>query len=182
MSETPALDLLDLKYPIGKFRPNSDPSPTERIEAIAAIAALPESLRAAVDGLSDEQIDTPYREGGWTVRQLVHHVADSHMNAYVRIRLALTEDWPTIKPYHEGQWANLADARTLPVEVSLSLLKSLHERWAFLLESLSESDWQRGYTHPEMERQTLDQVAALYSWHSRHHTAHVTRLRDRMGW
>ena len=146
------------------------------------IADLPERLLSAVSGLSEEQLDTPYREGGWTVRQLVHHVADSHINAYTRVRLALTEDWPTIKPYREAEWAKLQDARTLPVEVSLTLLKSLHRRWATLLESLRQADWERGYTHPEDGRQDLATVALLYSWHSQHHTAHVTELRNRMGW
>jgi len=137
-------------------------------------------LRSAVAGLDDFQLDTAYRDGGWTVRQLVHHVADSHMNAYVRIRLALTEDWPTIKPYAESRWAELADAKTLPVEVSLALLEALHRRWVVLLKSLGEEDWQRGYMHPENGRQALGTVIALYSWHSRHHTAHVTELRKRM--
>jgi len=139
-------------------------------------------LRSAVAGLDDFQLDTAYRDGGWTVRQLVHHVADSHMNAYVRIRLALTEDWPTIKPYAESRWAELADAKTLPVEVSLALLEALHRRWVVLLKSLGEEDWQRGYMHPENGRQALGTVIALYSWHSRHHTAHVTELRKRMSW
>ena len=116
------------------------------------------------------------------MRQLVHHVADSHINAYVRIRLALTEDWPTIKPYAEAEWATLEDARTLPVEVSLALLESLHRRWVVLLESLAESDWARGYVHPEDGREPLETVAAIYSWHGRHHVAHVTELRKRMGW
>jgi hypothetical protein len=179
MSTSPALDnSLSLRYPIGK------PSESKLSHAanIAAIAGLPLAMRAAVSGLSETQLETPYREGGWTVRQVVHHVADSHMNAYVRIRLALTEDWPAIKPYAEARWAELADAKTLPVEVSLRLLEALHERWAALLQSLGEADWARGYVHPENGRQTLDAVAALYSWHSRHHTAHVTELRRRMGW
>jgi hypothetical protein len=132
--------------------------------------------------LPDGQLDTPYREGGWTVRQLVHHVADSHINAYVRMRLALTEDWPTIKPYEEAEWAKLEDARTLPVEVSLALLKSLHLRWVALLKSLSEADWARGYVHPESGRERLETVAGIYGWHSQHHVAHVTELRKRMGW
>lgn len=146
------------------------------------IAGLPTAFRDAVAGLSDTQVETPYRDGGWTVRQLVHHVADSHINAYVRTRLALTENWPTIKPYAEAEWANLQDAQTLPVEVSLSLLEPLHRRWITLLESLSEADWAKGYVHPESGRQSLEQVAALYGWHGQHHTAHVTNLRSRMGW
>lgn len=179
MSVSPALDAsFSLRYPIGDFVPLQ----SSRAESIGHIAALPVALSDAAAGLSDAQLDTPYREGGWTVRQLVHHVADSHINAYVRTRLALTEDWPTIKPYAEAEWANLEDARTLPVEVSLSLLESLHRRWVLLLESLSESDWAKGYVHPESGRQSLERVAALYGWHGRHHTAHVTNLRQRMGW
>jgi len=180
MSLSPALDdTFSLMYPIGDFTA----SEADRNGDIAAIAALPSALRAAAAGLDDAQLDTEYRPGGWTVRQLVHHVADSHMNAYVRVRLALTEDWPTVKPYDEAQWAKLADARTLPIETSLSLLEPLHRRWVALLESLSEADWQRGYVHPEMgRREPLDRVVAIYSWHGRHHTAHVTALRKRMGW
>jgi uncharacterized damage-inducible protein DinB len=179
MSSSPVLDAsFSLRYPIGDF--NS--SEADRETDIAAIAALPSALRAAVAGLDDAQLDTEYRPGGWTVRQLVNHVADSHMNAYVRVRLALTEDWPTIKPYAEKRWAELADARTLPVEVSLALLEALHRRWVTLWKSLSETDWERGYVHPEMGREKLSRVVALYSWHGRHHTAHVTALRKRMGW
>jgi DinB superfamily len=179
MSLSPALDpSFSLRYPIGKF----DRSRLDRAENIAAIAGLPSALRAAVADLSDPQLDTPYREGGWTVRQLVHHVADSHINASVRMRLALTEDWPTIKPYEEAEWAKLSDARTLPVEVSLALLEALHRRWVVLLESLAEADWARGYVHPESGRESLVTVAAIYGWHSRHHVAHVTELRKRMGW
>lgn len=179
MSISPALDpSFSLRYPTGKF----DRSRIDRAESIAAIAGLPSALREAVGGLDDVQLDTPYREGGWTVRQLVHHVADSHINAYARMRLALTEDWPTIKPYEEAEWAKLKDARTLPVEVSLELLKSLHLHWVVLLESFTEADWARGYVHPESGRETLETVAAIYSWHGRHHVAHVTELRKGMGW
>lgn len=171
-----------LRYPIGKFSAASA-NLADHQPAIAAIAALPENLRAAVDGLTAEQLDTPYREGGWTVRQLVHHVADSHINAYTRFRLALTEDWPTIKPYEEKLWAELADARTAPIDLSLDLLKALHQRWVLLLESLTEEQWQRGYVHPEhSRRQTLAEVAAMYDWHSRHHVAHITQLRKRSHW
>jgi hypothetical protein len=179
MSLSPALDpSFSLRYPIGTF----DRSRLDRAENIAAITGLPSALGSAVAGLGDNQLDTPYREGGWTVRQLVHHVADSHINAYVRMRLALTEDWPTIKPYEEAEWAKLEDARTLPVEVSLALLKSLHLRWVTLLESLTDADWARGYVHPESGRETLETVAAIYNWHGRHHVAHVGGLRKRMGW
>lgn len=154
----------------------------QRQESIATLAALPENLRAAVYGLDEAQIDTPYRDGGWTVRQLVHHVADSHMNAYVRTRLALTEDWPTIKRYDERLWAELPDASSLPIDVSLELLDQLHRRWVVLLESLSNEQWDRGYNHPESGRQTLTVVAALYDWHSRHHVAHISSLRKSRGW
>jgi len=179
MSTQPASDP---RYPIGDFVRPAVVDAQHLDGSIATLAALPENLRAAVDGLTESQIDTPYRAGGWTVRQLVHHVADSHMNAYVRTRLALTEDWPTIKPYEENLWAELADARTLPVEVSLELLEPLHRRWVALFESLSEEQWQRGYKHPESGAQTLGQVAALYDWHSRHHVAHITALRKSKGW
>jgi len=172
----------DPRYPIGDFVRPTAVDAMHRRASIATLAALPENLRAAVDGLTEAQIDTPYREGGWTVRQLVHHVADSHMNAYIRTRLALTEDWPTIKPYNEGLWAELPDARTLPVEVSLELLDPLHRRWVALFESLNEEEWQRGYNHPESGRYSLAQVAALYDWHSRHHAAHITALRKSKGW
>lgn len=173
---------VDPRYPVG-----ASPAP-ESITAdkiphyIASLAALPENLRSAVYGLSEAQLDTPYREGGWTIRRLVHHVADSHMNAYIRTRLALTEDWPVIKPYDEKLWAELADARTLPVEVSLELLEPLHRRWVALLKSLSGADWERGYQHPEHGRMNLLQVLADYEWHSRHHVAHISELRKSKRW
>lgn len=175
-----ANQVLDPRYPIG-----ADPESITAADIprhIASLAALPENLRSAVYGLSDAQLDTPYREGGWTVRQLVHHIADSHMNAYIRTRLALTEDWPMIKPYDEKLWAELADCRALPASVSLDLLDPLHRRWVALLESLSEKDWQRGYQHPERGRTSLLQMLALYEWHSRHHVAHITELRKNRGW
>lgn len=173
----------DLRNPIGKFVRPATLTPQEREEAIQKIAELPKKLRSAVDGLSESQIDAPYRDGGWTVRQTIHHVADSHMQAIARMRLALTEDWPAITPYQENVWAELEDARTLPVEVSLQLLDSLHTRWVTLLRSLDDSSWsKRGYRHPESGNQTVEQVAALYAWHGRHHTAHITSLRERMGW
>ena len=146
------------------------------------IAETPARMRAAVARLNDAQLDTPYRPGGWTVRQVVHHVPDSHMNSYVRFRLALTEDAPVIKPYEEARWAELHDARTLPVEPSLELLESLHARWVPLLRSLNEADWKRIFRHPEMGLVRLEQNAALYAWHGRHHVAHITKLRERMGW
>jgi uncharacterized damage-inducible protein DinB len=156
--------------------------PGVRAAHIHTLKMLPGRLRTAVAGLSDAQLDTPYREGGWTLRQVVHHVADSHTNSYVRFKLALTEDWPTIKPYDEAAWANLADSRWLPVEVSLAMIEGLHTRWVGLLESLSDADFQKGFEHPEMGRQNLAKVLALYDWHSRHHTAHITGLRQRQGW
>jgi hypothetical protein len=175
-------DLDDLRFPIGRFSPPAMSLPGVRAAHIQTLRMLPERLRAAVSGLSDTQLDTPYREEGWTVRQVVHHVADSHMNCYVRFKLALTEDWPTVKSYDEAAWANLADSRWLPVEVSLGLIESLHGRWVGLLEALSEEDFHKGYEHSEMGRQNLAKVLALYDWHSRHHTAHITSLRARQGW
>ena len=174
-------DLEDLRYPIGRFKPSSSSGPAIRAEHTSTLRLLPSDLAAAVNGLTHAQIDTPYREGGWTVRQLVHHIADSHANAYVRTKLALTEDWPTIKPYDEAAWARLADSR-LPIDSSLAMIGALHERWVTLLESLAESDFERGYVHPENGRQNLATVLALYAWHSRHHTAHITHLRARQNW
>ena len=174
-------ELEDLRFPTGRFSTPSSSLPEVRAAHIQTLRLLPERLRAAVSGLTDQQIDTPYRAGGWTVRQVVHHLADSHANAHLRFKLALTEDWPTIKPYDEVVWANLADSR-LPVDVSLVLVEALHIRWVSLLESLSDEDFQKGYVHPAMGRQNLANVLALYDWHSRHHTAHITSLRSRQGW
>ncbi len=170
-----------LRYPLGRFQPF--PSSTQsRRQDTQAIAELPRSLAEALAGLTDRELDTPYREGGWTLRQLAHHVADSHLNAYTRLCLALTEDWPTIKPYREALWAELVPARSLPVSTSLDLLAPLHARWVALLSSLEEGDWTRGYTHPESGRVSVAGMTQLYSWHGRHHTAHVVRLRERLGW
>ena len=174
---------MDLRYPIGKFERPAEFSPELREQWVDTIARAPTRYRDAVLGLSDAQLDTPYRPGGWTVRQVVHHVPDSHLNAYTRIRLALTEDAPTIKPYEEARWAELPDARTLPVEISLRLLESLHARWVPLLERLGAADGARQLRHPEHGRlMTVDELIALYAWHGDHHTAHVRTLRDRMGW
>lgn len=170
---------MDLRYPVGG--PDRNPSLADRPLHIAAIRSLPEHFLAAYKGLSTEQLETPYREGGWTLRQLAHHVADSHMNAFIRIKLALTEDWPTIKPYNEKLWAQTAEI-VGSVEAPLALLTALHARMADLLASLADADWERGYVHPENGRANLAQVAALYSWHGRHHTAHAADLRQRMGW
>lgn len=174
-------ELEDLRYPIGRFKPPASFDPAIRAENISILRLLPSTLLTAVSGLDHSQLDTPYREGGWNVRQLVHHFADSHGNAYVRTKLALTEDWPTIKPYDEAAWARLADSR-LPIDGSLNMVAALHERWVILFESLSDSDFERGYNHPETGRQTLATVLALYAWHSRHHTAHIVNLRARQNW
>jgi hypothetical protein len=174
-------ELENLRYPIGRFTSTASSEPASRSEQISTLRLLPSNLQAAVSGLSHSQLDTPYREDGWTVRQLVHHIADSHANAYVRTKLALTEDWPAIKTYDEAAWARLFDS-SLPIDGSLSMISALHERWVALLESLSESDLHRGYIHPDLGRQELTSVLALYSWHSRHHTAHITSLRKRMSW
>jgi uncharacterized damage-inducible protein DinB len=175
-------DVGDLRYPIGRFAPPAASVPGIRAAQIQTLRRLPERLRAAVTGLSDAQLDTPYREDGWTVRQVVHHVADSHSVCLMRFKLALTEDWPTINPYDEAAWACLADSRLLPVEVSLELIEALHARWVTVLESLEDEDFQRGFNHPERGRMNLATTLALYDWHSRHHTAHITGLRTRQGW
>jgi uncharacterized damage-inducible protein DinB len=174
-------DQEDLRYPIGKFRPPAENTPAVRAEQIETLRLLPQRLRAAVAGLNDSQLDTPYREGGWTVRQVVHHFADSHANSYVRFKLALTEDWPTIKPYDEAAWARLPDS-SQTIEPSLVLITGLHQRLVALLESMSEVDFERGFNHPERGRMTLRANLALYAWHSHHHTAHITGLRSRRGW
>jgi hypothetical protein len=172
----------DLRYPIGHFRAPDASNPAIRVPQIQTLRMLPQRLRAAVDRLDEGKLGTPYREGGWSVRQLVHHIGDSHMNSYVRFKLALTEDWPTIKPYDEAAWAELPDGRTLPVEPSLVLIDSLHARWVGLLECMNEVDFSKGFNHPERGRQSLATALALYDWHSRHHTAHITSLRARQGW
>jgi len=172
----------DLRYPIGKFERPERLTESERRAAIQQIEEAPARLRAAVSDLNDQQLDTPYRPGGWTIRQTVHHVADSHMNAFSRFKLALTEDVPTIKPYLEARWAELADSK-VPIAPSLALLDGLHQRWLALLNSLAPADWSREYLHPEHNKKiSLDQTLALYSWHSRHHTAHITSLRERNSW
>jgi uncharacterized damage-inducible protein DinB len=181
MNDTPTT--IDLRYPIGEFvRPPEPLADETRADLIEVIAQTPARLRSAVAGLDDAQLDSPYRPGGWTVRQVVHHVADSHLNSYTRFRLGLTEETPTIRPYDEGAWAMLADASTLPVEVSLVLLDALHARWTFLLRSLSSADWARRIVHPESGEMSLDRLLATYAWHGPHHVGHITSLRDRMGW
>jgi len=171
-----------LKYPIGRYQAPADIDKTLRQMWIEKISSLPAELGAAVSGLNDQQLNTPYREGGWTVRQVVHHVADSHMNSYIRFRWAMTEDKPVIKAYEEGLWAELPDARTLPVIVSLDLLGAMHRRWTTLLESMTEGDYARCLIHPASGEHTLGKMLGLYAWHGQHHTAHVLRLRERMGW
>ena len=169
----------DPRFPIGKFDAQNFPS---REGNINTIAELPLRLASAVDGLSDEQLDTPYRDGGWTLRQTVHHIADSHINSLCRFKLALTEDEaPTIRPYHEDRWAELSDSR-LPVDVSLKIVEGVHSRWTKLLESMTEDDYRREFVHPETGTWTLERVLTLYAWHSMHHTAHITSTRERNGW
>jgi uncharacterized damage-inducible protein DinB len=175
--------MVDLRYPIGPFElKDDDLTERERERLIGQIAEAPSRLREAVAGLGDEQLDTPYRPGGWTVRQVVHHVPDSHLNSYVRFKLAMTEDEPTIKPYDEARWAALTDSERTPIAVSLGLLESLHERWVILLRSLAASDFKRTFRHPELGVVSLNRNVALYAWHGRHHVAHITSLRERMGW
>ena len=172
----------DLKYPVGRVpRPDAFTA-DERQAAIDSLAAAPAKFRAAVAGLSDAQLDTPYRAGGWTVRQVVHHVPDSHVNALIRLKLALTEDNPTIKPYDQEAWSRLEDARSTPIETSLMLLDAIHDRWLRVLRAMSPSDFARTLYHPENGSMNLDQLLAMYEWHGRHHTAHVANLRARSGW
>jgi hypothetical protein len=175
-------DMTDPRYPIGKFTYEGPFSEEQRQKLLRDVEAAPSNLRGAVKELSEQQLDTPYRPGGWTVRQVAHHVPDSHLNAYVRFKLALTEDEPTIKPYAEDRWAQLADTRTTPVEVSLTLLDSLHNRWVRLLNSLQPEDWKRTFRHPELGVMDLEKTLALYAWHGRHHVTHITSLREKNGW
>lgn len=171
----------DPRYPIGKFDRPASVSAADRIELIATIDALPGTMRSAVASLDDAQLDTPYRDGGWTVRQVVHHVPDSHLNAYCRFKLALTEDVPAIKTYEESRWAELPDSRA-PIDISLSLLDALHRRWVVLLGGIVERDWSKAFRHPDWGDIRLDTTLALYAWHGRHHVAHVTELRAHRGW
>jgi uncharacterized damage-inducible protein DinB len=173
---------MDPRYPIGRFTPDATPTPEARTRHIAQIAALPQRFRNAVSGLSDTQLSTPYRDGGWTVRQLIHHVPDSHLNAYIRCKLALTEDSPTIKPYDQEAWAKLADSALTPAGVSLSLLEAVHTRWVTLLRALTPDDFQRKFNHPETGVQSVDSTVAFYAWHGNHHLGHITALRERMKW
>jgi uncharacterized damage-inducible protein DinB len=170
-----------LRYPVGRFTPIENTAHA-RTECIRAIGQLPTRLCAAVAGLNDSQLDTPYRDGGWTVRQVVHHLADSHANSVIRFKLALTEECPTIKPYDENAWAQLSDSKSLPIDSSLIFISAMHERWVALLDSMSEADFQRDYVHPERGRQNLLTALGIYAWHGRHHTAHITALRARKNW
>ena len=172
----------DPRYPIGKFTYSNPPDEKQRRQFIDDIANTPAALRSAIQGLSPQQIETPYRDGGWTVRQVVHHVPESHMNAYIRFKLALTEDSPTIKPYEEDRWAKTEEVETTPLEISLALLDSLHSRWVRLLHSLKPDEWKRQFNHPDLGVVPLEKNLALYSWHGKHHVAHITDLRKRMGW
>jgi uncharacterized damage-inducible protein DinB len=177
-----AQQMVDLRYPVGEFKVEAELTDDVRRELIKQIENTPAKLREAVEGLSNEQLDTEYRPGGWTVRQVVHHLADSHLNSYVRFKLALTEDEPTIKPYQEERWAELEEARTAPVDISLDLLDTLHRRWVLFLKALSNEDFERTFRHPDLGTVTLKKNVALYAWHGRHHVAHINALRERMGW
>jgi hypothetical protein len=171
----------DLRFPVGQPELHLSLATEKRPGMIETIALLPKRLAVAVAGLSAAQLETLYRPGGWTVRQVVHHLPDSHMNAYVRFKLALTEDAPTIKPYDEARWAELPDGKMPPTEISLMLLEGLHKRWVLLMDSMTAQDWARKLTHPERGQVTLDENLCLYEWHCRHHVAHITRLREREG-
>jgi uncharacterized damage-inducible protein DinB len=171
----------DLRYPIGKYRPPTDITPEDRRYATMTIAEMPECLREALRKLDQEQVNTPYREGGWTVRQVVHHVADSHMTAFHRIRRALTEDMPTVPGYDEAAFAALPDV-VAPAEWSLELIEAVHARWVMLLQALTDEQWKRAYRHAERGDTTVEQAVMLYAWHSLHHVAHITQLRKRQGW
>jgi uncharacterized damage-inducible protein DinB len=172
----------DTRYPIGKFSFDGTLSDEQKQKFITDIEQAPGRLRAAIRGLSDQQLDTPYREGGWTVRQVVHHVPDSHLNSYVRFKLALTEDEPTIRPYMENLWAELPEAKTADPEISLALLEALHRRWVLMLREMKTGQWKRTFRHPELGVMNLEKTLAIYAWHGKHHVAHVTSLRERMGW
>jgi uncharacterized damage-inducible protein DinB len=173
---------MDPRYPIGKFQQPLEVTSQLRQQAMDTIAETPGLLRSAVKELSPTQLDTPYREGGWTVRQVVHHVPDSHVNAYIRLRLALTEEQPTIKPYEENLWAQLPDAKTAPIEVSLLLLDALHNRWIRLWRSLTAEQFGRVFVHPEHGPRTVDWLLFLYAWHGLHHIAHIIELRKQKSW
>nr|WP_040712099.1 bacillithiol transferase BstA [Paenibacillus curdlanolyticus] len=172
-----------LRFPIGRFSAPDTITSEQLKQWIAEIGKLPEQLRNAVRELEDSQLDTPYREGGWTLRQVVHHIADSHMNSYTRFKLAVTEDRPTIKPYAEELWAELSDGARAPIGLSLRLVEALHERWHYFLERLEPEQFDRAFVHPEHGRaMTLLEATAMYAWHGQHHVAHITSLKRRKGW
>ena len=173
---------MDLRYPIGEFKFEAPLTDEQRQTCLDTIEQTPARMRAAVAGLDQAQLDTPYRPEGWTVRQVVHHVPESHLNSYLRFKLAITENEPTIKPYFEDRWAQLDDAREAPIELSLDLLDALHRRWIWFLRSLKPEDYQRTFRHPELGIVSLEKNIALYAWHGQHHVAHITSLRERMGW
>lgn len=171
----------DLRYPIGKFERSSEITPEMRVEFIQTIKDLPAKIKEAVEGLSEEQLETPYRPDGWTVRQTIHHVADSHLNSFCRFKLALTEDVPTIRPYDEASWAELADSK-MPLEDSFKIIEGIHSRWTNLLNSMTDAEFARKLIHPDSGEWTIEEFLGLYEWHSKHHTAHITRLRERNKW
>lgn len=176
-------ELQALRFPIGEFVSKTEHTAEEISAYISAIEAFPQKIRAEIEGLTDKQLDTPYRPGGWTVRQVVHHVADSHLNSYLRFKLALTEDTPTIKPYFEDRWAELPEAKSGSMELSLPLLESLHKRWVTMLRSISPEQMKRKFYHPEQKKEfSLDWLMSLYGWHCSHHLAHITELKKRMNW
>jgi uncharacterized damage-inducible protein DinB len=178
---TVAAAIEDLRYPVGKFDKNIEITPEKRAEFIQIIADLPVKIVEAIEDLSDEQLDTPYRPEGWTLRQTVHHVADSHINSFCRFKLAMTEENPTIRPYYEDRWAELADSK-IPVDVSLKIIAGIHERWTVLLNSMTDEDFQKTLAHPESGEWTIEGFLTLYAWHCLHHTAHITKLRERNDW
>lgn len=182
MATTASPEAEALRYPIGRFDPKAVIDPADRPNVLDTIAGTPARMRAAVAGLTDAQLATPYREGGWSLRQVVHHVPDSHLNAYIRFKWTLTEDVPLIKTYRQSDWAELADSRDTPVATSLDLLESLHERWDRLLRAMSDADFARKLRHPEWGEIELDVMARLYAWHGRHHVAHILGLRERKDW
>ena len=181
MNKARLLRETDARFPVGPFVPMDAVTQEMRERAVEEIAGLPGALRRAVDEWDEGQLGTPYRPDGWSVRQLIHHVADSHMNSFVRMRLALTEDWPTIKPYQQDRWAELVDSAE-PVASSLGIFEGLHERWVAMLRGLTEAEWSRGFVHPEAGRMTVEEAALLYGWHSRHHLAQIVRLKETRGW
>jgi uncharacterized damage-inducible protein DinB len=177
-----SVSTVDLRYPVGRYQAPDVVTKDQRNTWITELSSLPENLKQAIAGLSEAQLDTPYRPGGWSVRQVVHHLPDSHINCYVRFRLALTEPSPLIKPYEEAAWAELADAKTGSAALSLSLLEALHQRWVALLKTLTKEEFARTFRHPELGEVRLDWALGLYAWHSRHHVAQITGLRERSGW